>query len=47
MFKQLFLAHFQPVVTRFGPWKTQKCLENGALGPKKGKKWVKKAFFQK
>ena len=25
--KQVFLAHFEPVVTRFGPWKIPKCLE--------------------
>ena len=29
MLKQVFLAHFEPVVTRFGSWKLQKCLENG------------------
>ena len=29
MLKQVFLAHFEPVVTRFGPWKIPKCLEKG------------------
>ena len=27
--KQGFLALFEPVVTRFGPWKRPKCLEKG------------------
>ena len=38
MLKQMFLVHFQPVVTRFGPWKIPKCLENG---PFWDQKWVK------
>ena len=38
MLKQLFLAHFEPVVTCFGPWKIPKCLENGPLWDQK---WVK------
>ena len=38
MLKQVFLAHFEPVVTRFGPWKIPKCLENGALW---AQNWVK------
>ena len=29
MLKQVFLARFEPVVTRFGPWKIPKCLKNG------------------
>ena len=37
--KQVFLAHFEPVVTRFGPWKSPKCLEKG---PFPDQKWVKK-----
>ena len=36
--KQLFLAHFELVVTRFGPWKIPKCLANGPLWDQK---WVK------
>ena len=49
MLKQVFLAYFELVVTRFGPWKIPKCLENGLffLGPKMGQKRVKNAFFQK
>ena len=39
MFKQVLLARFEPVVTRFGPWKIPKCLENG---PFWDQKWVKK-----
>ena len=29
MLKQVFLAHFEPMVTCFGPWKIPKCLEKG------------------
>ena len=29
MLKHVFLGRFEPVVTRFGPWKIPKCLENG------------------
>ena len=29
MLKLVFLARFEPVVSRFGPWKIPKCLENG------------------
>ena len=38
MLKQVFLAHFEPVVTRFGPWKIPICLENGLFGDQQ---WVK------
>ena len=38
MLKQVFLAHFEPKITRFGPWKRPKCLENGPLWDRK---WVK------
>ena len=38
MLKQVFLAHFEPVVTSFGPWKVPKCLENGSFWEQK---WVK------
>ena len=37
MLKQVFLARFEPVVTRFGPWKIPKGLENG---PFQDQKWV-------
>ena len=35
----MFLACFKPVVTRFGPWKIPKCLENGLFSDHK---WLKK-----
>ena len=38
MLKQAFLSRFEPVVTRFGPRKIPKCLENG---PFQDQKWVK------
>ena len=38
MLKQLFLAHLEPMVTRFGPWKIPKCLEKGPFWEQK---WVK------
>ena len=38
MLKQVFLAHFEPVVTRFGPRKIPKCLEKGLV---QHQKWVK------
>ena len=33
-FKQGFLAFFEPEITRFGPWRIPKCLENGPLWDK-------------
>ena len=38
MLKQMFLAHFEPVVTCFGPWKIPECLENR---PFWDQRWVK------
>ena len=38
MLKQVFLAHFELVVTRFGAWKIPKWLENG---PFSDQQWVK------
>ena len=38
MLKQVFLAHSEPVVTHFGPWKIPKCLEKGQFWDQK---WVK------
>ena len=35
MLKQVRLAHFEPVVTRFGPWKIPNCLENGSFWDRK------------
>ena len=40
MLKQMVSAHFEAVVTRFGPWKIPKCLENGSFWDEK---WVKSA----
>ena len=45
MLKQVFLAHFEPVVARYGPWKIPKCLESGPFWDQKmGQKWVKTRF---
>ena len=45
--KQVFLDRFELVVAHVGPPKIPKCLENGLFwDQKKGKKWVKNAFFQ-
>ena len=38
MLKQVFSAHFELVVARFGPWKIPKCLEKGSF---RDQKWVK------
>ena len=38
MLKQVFLARLEPVVTRFGPWKIPKCVQNG---PFWDQNWVK------
>ena len=47
MLKQVFLAHFEPVVTCFGPWKIPKCLENGSLWDQKWvENWSKTHFFK-
>ena len=47
MLKQLFLAHFEPVVTRFGAWKIPKCLESGMFSDQKLVKNVTKTRFSK
>ena len=47
MLKQVFLAHFEPVVTRFGPWKIPICFQKGTFWEQK---WVKngsKTHFSK
>ena len=41
MLKQLFLARFERMVTRFGPWKIPKRLENGPFWEQK---WVKNGY---
>ena len=38
MLKQVFLAHFEPVVMCFGPWLIPECLESGRFWDQK---WVK------
>ena len=47
MLKQVFLAQFEPVVTRFGPWKVPKCLENGPFWDQKRVKNGSKTRFSK
>ena len=47
MLKQVFLARFELVVTRFGPWKIPKCLENGLFWDQKLVKKGSKAHFSK
>ena len=45
--EQVFLAHFEPVVTRFGPWKILECLENGPFWDQKmGQNWVENVFWK-
>ena len=36
MLKQALLAHFEPEITRFGPWKRPQCLKMGRFGTKNG-----------
>ena len=47
MLKQAFLARFEPVEARFGPWKIPKCLENGPFLDKKWGKNGSKTRFSK
>ena len=47
MLKQVFLAHFEPVVTRFGPWKPQNALKMGCFGTNNGLKMGQKRIFPK
>ena len=47
MLKHVFLAHLEPVVTRFGRWKIPKCLENGLFWDKTGSKMAQKHIFSK
>ena len=35
MLEQVSLAHFEPVMTRVGPWKMPKCFENGPFWDQK------------
>ena len=45
--KQLFFAHFEPGITRFGQWKIPKCLENGKFCDQKRYKMGEKCPFPK
>ena len=47
MLKQVCLAHFEPVVTRFGPWRIPKCLENGSCWDQKRVKNGSKTRFSR
>ena len=47
MLKQVFLAHFEPLVTLIGPWKIRKCLENGLFWVRKRVKRGQKRIFPK
>ena len=47
MLKQVFLARFEPVVTRYGPLKIPKCLENGPFSDQNGSKMGQKRTFPK
>ena len=35
MLRRVVLAHFEPVLTRFGAWKSTKCPENGSFWEQK------------
>ena len=45
--KEVFLAHFAPVGTGFGPWKIPKCLEKSRFGSKNGWKMGPKRVLPK
>ena len=47
MVKQVFLARFEAVVARFGPWKFPKCLENGPFWDQQCVKNGSKTRFSK
>ena len=47
MLQQVILAHFEPVVTRFGPWKFPKCLEKQPFWDQKWAKNGSKICFSK
>ena len=47
MLKQVFLARFEPLVARFGPWKIPKCLEKGPFWDHKCVKNGSKPHFSK
>ena len=47
MLKQVFLAHSQPVLMRFGPWKIPKFLEKGPFWKQKFEENGSKMRFAK
>ena len=47
MLKKMFLARLEPVVTRFGPCKIQKCLVNVMHWAQNGRKMRQKHIFPK
>ena len=47
MLKEVFLAHFEPAVTPFGPWKIPKCFENCLVWDQKWLKNGSKTLFSK
>ena len=47
MLKQVFLARFEPMVTRFGPRKTENAFKMGRFGSKIGSKMGQKSLFPK
>ena len=47
MLKQVFLARFELLVTRFGPWKSQNGLKMGRFKTKNGLKMGQKRVFPK
>ena len=47
MLKEVFLAHFEPVVTPLGPWKIPNALKISRFGNKSGSKMGPKGVFPK
>ena len=47
MLQQVFLDHFEHMVTCFGAWKTPKCLQMAVFGPEISQKRVKNVFSRK
>ena len=45
--KQVFLAHFEPVVSPIEPWTITKCFENGSYRHQEGSKVGQKRVFPK
>ena len=47
MMNQVFLARYEPELTRFAAWKNAKCLEDGPFWDQKGSKMGQKRIFPK